>query len=640
MSQNFSVADTSATGYGSIPSSPAGGAGNATAGGSGGGKDEYEFEAGPLVFHVDVLILVLIGIVVLLRLPRGLARFWSRSEWTNGHFLGHKNYPREAALRDIAYYNKEIYSEKDKFTSLAVGGSHSSPHRHAGPSSGKNTPSELPIQVVDNIASPPPHVSSCMGVFRSVEVPLRARFVPGFSYGQVLVILLYIACVAYPSFYQSNPFTDPARAGWIAISQAPFVVAFAVKNNLLGGLMGFGYEKLNFLHRFIGRLVVLATNVHAIGYFYKWTTAGTFSNRIARPSNMWGLIGLICFDIIFLFSTDFWRKKAYHLFLTSHIVGFIVSLPALWLHKPSMIPYTIALIVIYGLDRLIRVFKTRFCTARIEPLPELDATRISIRHLNSGWRAGQHVRVRVLSTGMGLLGWSESHPFTIASATGGEDGLVLICKRASGWTRNLKELAETQSYFGGKGIGREVKLLVEGPYGGPGHAIFASYSAALFVCGGSGITFGIAAVQELIRKDLRGESSVKVIELVWVIQDSASLVPFLPTFATMIQQSVYTPLRITVHYTRALVRDPPLSAELFPPGLEMLPGRPNVSKILDNVISRMLNMGRGRRNSDLKKGLLVGVCGPVQLGDSVVRSVGQVEPPKRDEVGGVELHEE
>lgn len=56
--------------------------------------------------------------------------------------------------------------------------------------------------------------------------------------------------------------------------------------------------------------------------------------------------------------------------------------------------------------------------------------------------------------------------------------------------------------------------------GGPGHMIFSSYSAAVFVVGGSGITFALPTVQDLIQKDLDGHSRVKVIELVWVVQDS------------------------------------------------------------------------------------------------------------------------
>ena len=41
----------------------------------------------------------------------------------------------------------------------------------------------------------------------------------------------------------------------------------------------------------------------------------------------------------------------------------------------------------------------------------------------------------------------------------------------------------------------------------------------MFVTGGSGITFALGAVQDLVQKDLRGESPLKIIELVWIVQD-------------------------------------------------------------------------------------------------------------------------
>lgn len=39
--------------------------------------------------------------------------------------------------------------------------------------------------------------------------------------------------------------------------------------------------------------------------------------------------------------------------------------------------------------------------------------------------------------------------------------------------------------------------------GGPGHSVFASYSAAMFVVGGSGITFALSAVQDLVQVRVR-----------------------------------------------------------------------------------------------------------------------------------------
>lgn len=55
--------------------------------------------------------------------------------------------------------------------------------------------------------------------------------------------------------------------------------------------------------------------------------------------------------------------------------------------------------------------------------------------------------------------------------------------------------------------------------GGSGHTVFASYSAAVFVCGGSGISFALSAVQELVQKNMEGKSRVKIIELIWSVQD-------------------------------------------------------------------------------------------------------------------------
>ena len=55
--------------------------------------------------------------------------------------------------------------------------------------------------------------------------------------------------------------------------------------------------------------------------------------------------------------------------------------------------------------------------------------------------------------------------------------------------------------------------------GGPGYIVFASYSAAILICGGSGISFGISIAQELVQRDLEGTSGVRCVELMWVVQD-------------------------------------------------------------------------------------------------------------------------
>lgn len=250
--------------------------------------------------------------------------------------------------------------------------------------------------------------------------------------------------------------------------------------------------------------------------------AGTFQKDIAEPKYIHGLIALFGLDLLVFFSTAFWREKCYNVFMFSHILGFIMFPVGLALHYPLTIPWVGAAIGIYVLDHIMRIFKTRVTDATLRPMPDLGLTRIEIPHLNSGWRAGQHVRLRVISSGMGIIGWSEVHPFTIASVGG--DGMVLMCKKAGGWTNKLYNLASGgDASEKGAITSRSAKVILEGPYGGVGHTMLDNFSGALFVSGGSGITFSLAAIQELVQKDIAGKSRVKVIDLVWCIQTAGAL---------------------------------------------------------------------------------------------------------------------
>lgn len=77
-----------------------------------------------------------------------------------------------------------------------------------------------------------------------------------------------------------------------------------------------------------------------------------------------------------------------------------------------------------------------------------------------------------------------------------------MCKKSGSWTTKLYAAAQSVPEHTAP---RKVKVHVEGPYGGPGHTIVPSFSSALIVVGGSGITYGLSTVQDLINK---GEACV------------------------------------------------------------------------------------------------------------------------------------
>lgn len=120
------------------------------------------------------------------------------------------------------------------------------------------------------------------------------------------------------------------------------------------------------------------------------------------------------------------------------------------------------------MDHLIRIFKTRFAIARIKAVPELGLVRIEVPAIKSGWRSGQHVRLRVLSSEMGAIRWSVAHPFTIANASNSEadTGMVLLVKKAGKWTNRLYDAAGRAGYYSSESETlREMRVVVEGPYG-------------------------------------------------------------------------------------------------------------------------------------------------------------------------------
>ncbi|KAF7369057.1 Iron reductase [Mycena venus] len=581
------------------------------------------------VYHINIFILALAATVLLYRLPRAVARLWNYSEWSNGHFFHRVARPPPAPKvvmlsRGMSSRTKELQSDISHTTFSHTKFARRVDHRGA------------PIRV-----SYPPHVATCMPLLRPLAAPLSTRISPGFTFAQLLVLLVYLSVLIYPlSVATTGPFVDLDRTGWIAISQLPLVILFASKNNVLGMMLGNGYSSLNFFHRFAARVIILCSNAHGLGYISKWAQEGDFKANIKIPSKMHGLLALVAVNFIFIFSTAFFRSRFYRIFVSTHILGFAILIPALWFHKPQLHAYIYVALAFYGLDHLLRLVKTRMYNAIVRPLPDMGVTRIEVPQLNAGWRAGQHVRLRVLSSALGLTGWTESHPFTIASVAGSPEGLTLMVKKSGDWTNKLFDFAKAGGYTEA-GVGRNVNIVLEGPYGGPGHAMFHSYSAAVFVVGGSGISFALAAIQDLIDKDLRGQSRVKIIELIWAVQDPAALLPLYTVFNNMIEQAVFTRMRISVFYTRAPIGKFPFADTAFPSSsLSLSPGRPRLTTMLENSISRTVKLGAGNKDEERITGMLVGVCGPVGLADSVTEAISQIEPIRRDQVGGVEVHEE
>lgn len=186
-----------------------------------------------LVFNINIVLLALFACFVFLNLPRALARFSRAIEWCRGHILRSVKLDnrRNRRLRSVPFQNgpagKGKSKETDDTRSIYS-------HTHL-------------IQREDRTESIdfPPHVPTVPSILHPIVSPLRHRIVPGFSVGQAIILAGYSSVLLYAVLYKSSVFTDPVRAGFVAMAQIPFVFAFAMKNNFLGMLVGLGYEKVS-----------------------------------------------------------------------------------------------------------------------------------------------------------------------------------------------------------------------------------------------------------------------------------------------------------------------------------------------------------------------------------------------------------
>jgi ferric-chelate reductase len=148
------------------------------------------------------------------------------------------------------------------------------------------------------------------------------------------------------------------------------------------------------------------------------------------------------------------------------------------------VPYVLTAVGLYAFDHLARVVRTRHTTGWLTAEHALNrgTTLVYVPSLRTGWRAGQHVRVRVVSGRW--LAWlatwflCRARPFTIAAGSD-SGGMMLQIKALGSWTRNLLRVAGgadnarparrpeqiSTDVERGRRSAREVRVIIEGPYG-------------------------------------------------------------------------------------------------------------------------------------------------------------------------------
>ncbi|KLO19817.1 hypothetical protein SCHPADRAFT_817568 [Schizopora paradoxa] len=319
------------------------------------------------------------------------------------------------------------------------------------------------------------------------------------------------------------------RAAHLASSQLALIVALAGKNNVLSYLTGVSHEKLNVLHRAAARSCLVLLWIHAI------TRSASGLPAKFDLQNGWmrcGVVGLAAFTIATILSLRIIRVRFFEFFFVTHLILIAIFLICGFIHAkdPGFGNYIWPALFVWGLERGVRSLKLvwnnrvwsrsdkQSRVATVEHLTS-DTVRLTLRrHMH--WKPGQHAYV-ILPSVSKLP--TEAHPFTISSIPHSLDGvndhadkdLVFLIRGRSGFTQRLLEHA------GRKGSAPTVPALIDGPYGSPPD--LSIFSTCILFAGGSGVSYTLPLLMDLVRRARSGTSSVQRIFFVWVIKEPQHL---------------------------------------------------------------------------------------------------------------------
>ncbi|KAI9809297.1 MAG: hypothetical protein M1825_002588 [Sarcosagium campestre] len=349
-----------------------------------------------------------------------------------------------------------------------------------------------------------------------------------FPSGLIIILLLNLILLLVLCFYGFNTSDQwkwediGYRTGYMSICQIPLIFLLAGKKNIIGALTGSSYERLNVLHRWTARTLLLTSTIHLGYWFTSWARYDYIAEKIRDDSitrkglGAWGILIWIVFS-----SMTPIRGWCYELFVLQHIVSFAAFIALVYVHTPTDMHVWIWVpIGLFLLDRLVRFLSVTYTNvwlfhpsrrargsksplwafeATFTPLPH-HMTRISIDTGSLHWEPGQHVFLSCHS----ILPL-QSHPFTIASLPSDGKMEFLIRAQGGGTRRFFHHAEKTLSLPVRESKHEEASrksmkriVSIEGPYGSM--RPLRQFDTIVLISGSTGATFTIPLLRDLVRR--------------------------------------------------------------------------------------------------------------------------------------------
>ncbi|PWN18300.1 hypothetical protein BCV69DRAFT_279026 [Microstroma glucosiphilum] len=360
-----------------------------------------------------------------------------------------------------------------------------------------------------------------------------------------------------------GPFAD--RLGTLAFGLTPLSILLASRESLLSVITGIPYESFNFLHRWLGHIILVQSITHMASWciilaalYQPQPSSGKAS--LTETYVIWGYVALCALVVLWVMCLPFVvRRIPYEVWRKSHYLLAMLYIIGCFGHWKLLQCFLIPSVLIWGLDRGLRLLRTallhynvlpdsvdgsmRFQTAKAtvksfpSPAGEGDVVRLDFTHPGRAWGVGQHFFLTFPESTI----W-QSHPFTSAatpclSPNAYTQTHTFIFRAHGGETRKIADLVEAKEAVARQDASALASLaslsrakaaslrspllsvILSGPYG---QSVLtrdadseqgAEGGNVLCVAGGTGITYVLPVAMQLV-----ATRSKSRLHLVWILR--------------------------------------------------------------------------------------------------------------------------
>ncbi|KAI4719640.1 hypothetical protein E4T48_04149 [Aureobasidium sp. EXF-10727] len=364
-----------------------------------------------------------------------------------------------------------------------------------------------------------------------------------------------------------GPWAD--RVGTLAYALTPLSILLSSRESILSLLTGLPYQSFNFLHRWLGYIIVVQSVLHTVGWTIIEANLYKPQPTVAREwikqlYMIWGCVAMILLFLLFALSTP-WaiRLTGYEFFRKSHYILAIVYIGACIGHWDKLSCYLVPALIVWFLDRGARLVRTailhytvlpggevafgpaKACTTLFSD-PSGDVVRLDFVHPHDAWAIGQHFYLCFPESSI----W-QSHPFTPLSLPVHDDiscGIQhsYIFRAKGGETKKIAQLAARKSQHN-SGITPLTDVILTGPYGEEITTHLTQDVNILCIAGGTGITYVLPVLLALAHQP---RSVKRKVALVWAIRQKADMAWVQPELDRLRQLAKSIDLSIRIFVTR------------------------------------------------------------------------------------------